>query len=816
MAKVLEPPKDVGRPATRTVPPSSRGVPGASVSRVAERIEPGSSGRSAEAPGARAIRPPLRIGPGTEPETVPKGPSAGRAPAKIQPGGSDRGVGSDGRRVRPPTLRRTPERIGPPTEPAGTQPRLQPEVSRRVRVPPIRLVPKAIGPGFEDLTWRWGTPDPELAALLGEETLPEEAIGPDPGVPQSQGRPRLASASNGGPGAPPEPPSGPEQMVQLQGPKGGEPFSIEDFTPGINNCHIGEFEIDGTNRFGRLDSIFASLTSLGVRFIRQPGYYDLLMPPDLRDAPLPADLEAALRATIMSRITLLLNRALKNDISVVLTLFTLGGVNTGVETGDAHDEMDNRSVAKMGWGKGTHVGQTIVSEVDPSRTATWGDTATGANGKPGWDDSTFDVRDEYKLIYLQNFAFYVGRILCDVATDLVTAMGITDKRHFDGALLGIEIFNEINVACRSTSDTSAGRQWSASLWANAVGYAVEGLHAAYQKYGGGVAMPNLWWPSLASENVKDPLSNVREFHSYLVQAVDARLPRGIVPDATSFTNQDAHWYRFRVSRETAMILTEVDVVNALQSNFSSAGLSPTVSICESGASMTQLATDAVYPSYVGVTADKPDASDAEYFQAAEVIRRLATAAASGARYGGWHSHMGKLDGEFYGTGLRDDESTVTAASDALQRKSYFVYQRWISLVGKRQGQVFWPVEADYHTALSKSVATDGVVILQFPGTTLSPYVYLLFFDSAYEGTSDVAVELLLAPGYRVTWVSLYPSSTMVLLSGKAWEFPGGGASFSSSCTHHSSKATSISTRFQQDFMPLLAYSNKPIAFTVRP
>jgi hypothetical protein len=122
-----------------------------------------------------------------------------------------------------------------------------------------------------------------------------------------------------------------------------------------------------------------------------------------------------------------------------------------------------------------------------------------------------------------------------------------------------------------------------------------------------------------------------------------------------------------------------------------AGHAMTVSVSESGASTYERDIGGVYV-WVDREADAGLATDdavLQRFQAREVWRRLAVAAARGWAVA-WHTHMGNVNlasggesvpGPFGYTGLRlDGQLETSPASDAFERPSYWAWQRFAALL----------------------------------------------------------------------------------------------------------------------------------------
>lgn len=508
---------------------------------------------------------------------------------------------------------------------------------------------------------------------------------------------------------------------------------------GVNNAKMylpgaGGREDDA---FGTLASISAALGDLDCPFVRQPGDVDLFYPVDATtraDHPLPLadgsmadDVNQFLRPGVEGLLRQLLA---DGTTGVVLTFLTLGGGLEGYAGANPGPFLRGTVVPAD---FSLHTGATLYDELDPSNPAVFPSSTDTAEND--YHLGTLDLSERYKRVWIQAFAFAVGTMLRELADDLGT-----DARTFGGALLGIELFNEIDT-CNVIESGGVQQVEAADYWAEAVYRAMLGFWTAFDRNAG--AMPRLWWPSLASERVQSSYSDfVLPFHRRVVETVMNRCAEyGNALSTGVLVNQDLHWYRFQADQGTALAVTLIDNVQGVLENYDALGLPrPTVSVCETGATMLQPETldHADYPAYV----TGPDSESARAFQAREVVRRLCTIAASGASFAAWHSLQGQHDDgrEFYGTGLLDDDTKVTAPT-AHWRPSAFTFKlieglwRWLRPYA---GEVLLPIrgagEATWHDVDTRgeSDATRAITVLRFrvgaPGTFR--YLFVIYFDSS--------------------------------------------------------------------------------------
>lgn len=156
------------------------------------------------------------------------------------------------------------------------------------------------------------------------------------------------------------------------------------------------------------------------------------------------------------------------------------------------------------------------------------------------------------------------------------------------------------------------------------------------------------------------------------------------------------------------------------------------------------------------------------FQAMSVWMRLAVAAVAGAEIVGWHTLMASLDTGFAGTGLRRDLHESTELPEvALQRPSWWAYQRYVQLLGgasevaallpsrlptterAMQEEVesgngaaydIWAVEFTRPVRTPATTVQSDVAALHVPAGLPRGWAYLLFIDP-YGDTNCATVTL---------------------------------------------------------------------------
>jgi hypothetical protein len=565
--------------------------------------------------------------------------------------------------------------------------------------------------------------DGRSGATGTQPTTPTDLCGSGGDRVHADGRLEAVAPGTVGPGAadapppPPPPPQGvdpaltnlsPFEVVDVIDKISHETHRTIDF--GINHLGIAK---GGDAEYGSKEAIFRDLVDLGVQLARQPGSGDTLVPQLLgatRANPHPAlplydDLDNLFEPKELKET---LRHAWKQGIELALTLGSLGG------------------------GAAPHHGRSADGKVVDPVAFTW-DSAHEGNILDGYKfgySGTFaderqylDIRDNYQVHWLYWYGWAVGVLLYNLERELAKEEPGFEIRH---VVRRVEVFNEIDVRNTfdmNTDDTNAEpwsygeESWtkSAKFWAAACYMTAKGFRYAWPSDTG----IELWLPGISSYDVDEddlqdladeasdeyvgfdpPQSSLqgkkeyrntwswkinffREFVDQFMEFVTDDEPPWLVrPDGV-----DYHWYHRKLHDSTGdktaigplHISRLAWEVGQIWEILDDAGIPwPEVSVMESGVSAKNAGDDFV-PDGLG---DVRGMGRRYVFQAQEVVRRLAGAAASGASAVGWHCLQGAhdADDDFYGTGLRADGEGETSGH-AVPRWSWFAMKRTIELIG---------------------------------------------------------------------------------------------------------------------------------------
>ena len=231
---------------------------------------------------------------------------------------------------------------------------------------------------------------------------------------------------------------------------------------------------------------------------------------------------------------------------------------------------------------------------------------------------------------------------------------------------------------------------------------------------------------------------------------------------------DYHWYH-RTTKSTGKtptlgpqhITRLVWEVGQIRAALDAVGMTSTaVSVFESGVS-SLFETDDYVP---------PDVS-MEVWQAREVWRRLAGAKAAGAIVAGWnswHSSSADSSSEWYGLGLRQDDTTTNkVVAISYQKLSWFSYSRLTSVLqAVTSTAVVLPTNVPVD---SDSPIEDDAIVVEFSGiignhttqissTGIYAYAYLVMMDQ-WRGSSSN--DLIAKPHdeEETSWVEVQTIST---------------------------------------------------------
>ncbi|NOY24673.1 MAG: hypothetical protein GXP62_02265 [Oligoflexia bacterium] len=568
----------------------------------------------------------------------------------------------------------------------------------------------------------------------------------------------------------------------------GEAWAVS-CEPGLNVAHID----DNADLFGDAEAILDDLSELGAGHVRQPGGTDLLFTSTL-GGPLP--LVTDLRERLEERadtLETMLRRAWERGERLVLTMGTLGG------GGDHHLGSQDGQVSRaieITWAA-AHEGQTL----DGNR--------FGYGGDPQLD--ILDTRDPYQRAWLARYASEACRMLRVIEGTIQR-----DDPAFSLALVvhGIELFNEIdacNVIEADTGNTYGEHCWqgSAERWA----WLVEGMARQVRRYFPvgeidillpGISSYNYNRTELAKTTSKKRVQNDplylktwtwgRHFlDSFLHEFAATAATNGYDPSDLA-DSVDLHWYH-REQRDGAnpgplhisRLVYELGQVRDILDDNGFFGTE--ITVFESGVSAAPQADTGNYvpealPEVAGHSAE-------EVFQATEVWRRLAGAAAGGARILGWHCFEAlqpkpkehKIP-PFYGFGLRKDDD-VDDSRLAVRRLSWSCYQRFASvLTAFSECRLVLPSAADTPvSAFDETAASLDAVVFEFKWVHGSlgdtPYAWLVLLDR-WRDTEEVRVRAFTRHGTStLTEVSTMPSYIQAQAPADVAprDLPGGSATF---------------------------------------
>ncbi|MCK6508095.1 hypothetical protein L6R53_32805, partial [Myxococcota bacterium] len=227
---------------------------------------------------------------------------------------------------------------------------------------------------------------------------------------------------------------------------------------------------------------------------------------------------------------------------------------------------------------------------------------------------------------------------------------------------------------------------------------------------------------------------------------------------------DLHWYHRQ--REAPGSVVGPQHVSRLSweleqmyAALAQAGLDIDVTMFETGISVLKYGAEEVFDAYPAGMSARGDIPALQLYQAQELIRRQAGAAAGGATVAGWHTWRADLPSseepglpKWYGLGLRKDKDG-TGFEAAHPRLSWLAYQRYQSILRSWAGarlilptEEFRPVLRYEAGGIPFPTGTpsflDGVVIefrrVRLPGLATSPYVWLVLLDK-WRDTSTVTI-----------------------------------------------------------------------------
>jgi hypothetical protein len=526
---------------------------------------------------------------------------------------------------------------------------------------------------------------------------------------------------------------------------------------GVNMLRFKESA--GSDRYGTLAAVMEDLSRLGASFVRQPTA-NLLWPTDVVIPVLArrligtgydiSPLKDLFRDYVSSGasypreelLTLLFQQADAWGIDIVLTIIDQGAGGGSFAFADPLGEFGANAPA-MTWSE-DHIGQEV--DLAPFGGATAGfasvELAMGGSGRMAVSDArqrawllgTFDTRSPYKRQYAQ----FMAQAICEVLLEIDATMGGRVRAR----LLAIELFNEINTTCLVSLGVGFPYD-GAAAWAQTVGSVYRGIAAAFDA--AGVALPDLWLPSLASGGLYQPWGIYGALASDTTLRFNQELLSELVSELGSlsmFANQDMHWYHFgglmEPDRPSACIVQDVQ---GLAAQHADTGADLTVSVCETGipgrVAVTVGHVDTGAYSYM---ARVTDLAEWDRFQAREAWRRLTLALVGGAKYVAWHSFLSEGgSGNFAGCGLREDDSSVTAANQSDPRPAWSAFSRVARFIvtgsTSLRASLLWPdatvlasIGGDF-VSLDHADGTHMTWIAEFRDPSGTGWVYVIAPDS---------------------------------------------------------------------------------------
>ena len=519
-----------------------------------------------------------------------------------------------------------------------------------------------------------------------------------------------------------------------------------------------------------IDVLTADLVDLGVTFVRQPAA-DLCWPhngklpvviPRLKQTKFGTydldPLRAIFRANLFPGMPAMFDAFDPAGIDVILTVLSLGQAGLCTADADPLHELEANSVPFWLWDP-SHLGATV--SLAPSRTADFNDVesivtgntehlVSGFSAQRNWLLSSMDIRSPYKRQYMM----FMAQAACEVLLEVDAATKLPALPR----VVGIELFNEINLTCRTTSPAD-----TCAAWAKCVKAALRGVNNAFAA--AGKTLPPLGLPSFGGPSDATPWGMAGSTDStsvlYFLQTFLSVL-KAELGTLDAFATLDIHWYHYErkhdAARPGACIVQDVrETKRVLRTADSQAE----VTMCETGVPAWSGRSGIDYSAFpVLINARTP--AELNSFQAREIWRHVGVGLASGAKRIAWHTHRALPGGGSAGCGLRDDDSSFRLPPNEFQRPSWGAYQRVFerllgSGVATSSARLLWPTHATYGPDFSGLARLKGldmtlVVEVAAPGGRL--WCYLAMIDSIAEqggnATPTPESTLTLAP---VGWKS---------------------------------------------------------------
>lgn len=523
--------------------------------------------------------------------------------------------------------------------------------------------------------------------------------------------------------------------------------------PGLNGAKLDFFAEEATRASRRtLDD----LVDLGVTILRHPNQtvLDLTLAALFREEPLPAieDLAAKLAEKKAGLLTFLQAMVERGQMVV----FTVGvhGTAAGIDptTGLGADLTTDGRVAT------------------PIR-ATWADSA----------DPYIDIRS-YSLTGAFHYAWLLQytEAVCELLRELEAALA----EDFPGFMLadvvyGLELNNEIDLANTVLGDPhlygETAWQDTARDWATLLVAMARIVEAAFPNGALRILLPGLSSWDQSEDDTDQDSRGYRQTWSWKINFFRALV--------TSFAEQageqrdrlvhgvDLHWYH-RQREEPGRRVGPLHVsrlsweLEQMYAALAQAGLDIDVTMFETGISVLKYGAEEVFDAYPAGMSARGDIPALQLYQAQELIRRQAGAAAGGATVAGWHTWRadtkrtasGRLP-DWYGLGLRKDKEG-TAFDEAHPRIGWLAYQRshalmqaWSKVRLVLPFDEFRPVMRYEAGGVAFPAGTptflDGVVFeyrnLRLPGLASSPYAWLVMLDK-WRNTDTVTLRCVATSG----------------------------------------------------------------------
>ncbi|MCK6507991.1 hypothetical protein L6R53_32265 [Myxococcota bacterium] len=520
--------------------------------------------------------------------------------------------------------------------------------------------------------------------------------------------------------------------------------------PGLNGA-----KLDFSSRAGSAESrrILDDLTVLGVNVLRHPNQraLDLTLAALFQREVLPVidDLVGRLdekRADLLAFLQAMVERGL-------MVVFTIGvhGTAAGIDP-------------KTGLG----VDLTPDGRVATPIRAAWADDLA----------QYIDIRS-YTPTGAVHFAWLLQytQAVCALLQELESA--IADD--FPGFVLadvvyGLELSNEIDLANTVLGDPhlygETAWQDTARDWATLLVAMARIVEAAFPNGALRILLPGLSSWDQSEDDTDQDSRGYRQTWSWKINFFRALV--------SSFAEQagdqrdrllhgaDLHWYH-RQREVPGSVVGPQHVsrlsweLEQLYAALAQAGLDVDVTMFETGISVLKYGADETYDAYPAGMSARGDIPALQLYQAQELVRRQAGAAAGGATVAGWHTWRADTPGrddtrlpDWYGLGLRMDKEGSEKLEVAHPRVSWLAYQRYHATLRRwSSARLILPTEA-FRPVLRYEAGgvpfpagtpsfLDGVVIefrrVRLPGLATSPYVWLVLLDK-WRDTSTVTLRCI--------------------------------------------------------------------------